>query len=358
MKYTFSIILAFDLFCNYSYGQTQPPPILLSIGEQRNLKIDGLLKYSLSGTAVKGLALPEHFIKNNKAADDHLLIKAIEPGLSSLLVWKRDGTIESRTIQVEKKPFSDIPHDVIYSLRNLTETDIFINGKIIRFEGFIHTNEEAKQLMQIESSYPQYIQNDVKLDEPLLQTHLHLLNTFLKKDFFKQRLSIDTQYGRLTIKGHLENLKSLKNLHQFIQRNTPLTIIQIEHLPDSSPTIFFQVFLVELSIGHFQDLGINWENNNSSALISSSIGLGKKPQLSDINIALQALEKNGHAKILSNPELAVRAPGEAELFSGGKIPLAAKGKYFSNVSWEKFGLLLKIKVTHATPSVVRLDISS
>jgi Flp pilus assembly secretin CpaC len=75
-----------------------------------------------------------------------------------------------------------------------------------------------------------------------------------------------------------------------------------------------------------------------------------------LDLTLQALEGEGSVRILSSPELVVRAPGEAELFSGGEIPIQATSAYYSSVTWKNFGLSLKLNVTHTTAEKVRLDI--
>jgi pilus assembly protein CpaC len=75
-----------------------------------------------------------------------------------------------------------------------------------------------------------------------------------------------------------------------------------------------------------------------------------------LDVAIQSLEGEGSAKVLSAPELVVRAPGEAELFSGGEIPIHLESHFFSSISWKPFGLTLKLKVTDTTEDEVRLEI--
>ncbi len=75
-----------------------------------------------------------------------------------------------------------------------------------------------------------------------------------------------------------------------------------------------------------------------------------------MDLTLQHLEGSGHAKVLSNPELVVRAPGEAELFAGGEIPIQMQNRYYANTTWKNYGLTLRLKVTQAIGDRVRLDI--
>jgi Flp pilus assembly secretin CpaC len=85
----------------------------------------------------------------------------------------------------------------------------------------------------------------------------------------------------------------------------------------------------------------------TSSLIQDSLAL---------DLALSALEGDGSLKVLSNPELVVRAPGEAELFAGGEIPIRTRSQFSSNVNWKAFGLTLKLKVAQSSGERVRLEI--
>ncbi len=68
------------------------------------------------------------------------------------------------------------------------------------------------------------------------------------------------------------------------------------------------------------------------------------------------MEGEGNARVLSQPQLSVRAPGEAELFAGGELPIETHSTYNSSVSWRSYGLLLKLKVTATTSRRIRTDI--
>jgi pilus assembly protein CpaC len=124
-------------------------------------------------------------------------------------------------------------------------------------------------------------------------------------------------------------------------------------MPDTAPTVHFKVFLLELKKTRFHTIGLGWPGSQDGAFhvttssITNQIGL---------DVALNALEGEGSAKILSSPELVVRAPGEAELFAGGEIPIKMESHFYSNISWKSFGLSLKLKVTHTTIERVRLEI--
>jgi len=62
--------------------------------------------------------------------------------------------------------------------------------------------------------------------------------------------------------------------------------------------------------------------------------------------------------LLSSPELVVKAPGQAELFSGGELPIRQKNRFNESVSWKNFGLTLKIDVKELAGTRVKLSIET
>jgi pilus assembly protein CpaC len=62
--------------------------------------------------------------------------------------------------------------------------------------------------------------------------------------------------------------------------------------------------------------------------------------------------------VLSQPELVVRVPGEAELFSGGEIPIEMRSMRGPHVEWKSYGLSLKLRAIELSGEDVRLEVSS
>src|SRR5262249_12530893 len=135
----------------------------------------------------------------------------------------------------------------------------------------------------------------------------------------------------------------------------PPAQLEIESLPDSAPTVYFRVYLLELRKDRFSSLGLSWPASQEGAFRITTSGI---QDFLALDLTLQELEGDGSARLLSNPELVVRAPGEAELFAGGELPIQQKGHYYSNITWKNYGLSLQLKVTHTTGDRVRLDIST
>jgi pilus assembly protein CpaC len=135
----------------------------------------------------------------------------------------------------------------------------------------------------------------------------------------------------------------------------PRAEVELSSLPDGAPTVHFRVYLLEMRRSRFGTLGLSWPASVPGAF---QVDLGAIREALSLELAIQALEGEGSVRVLSNPELVVRAPGEAELFAGGEIPVRSTSKFRSDVTWKAYGLTLKLKVTHAAGDRVRLEIAT
>lgn len=353
------------IFSALSYGKSsvlsppqeagERPPVILSLGEQRLIHVNDLKRYSLGAAILKVLPSPV-------GQRDTLLLKAVQAGLTDLWVWKKDGSHEHRSIEVrawKKGPVTDLEK----RLSSLREVEVWITGNpepgkaTYLVHGDVHDPLEAKRLGELLENYPNQIQGRFQLSEPLYRDGERKLRSWLETSRWKSDLEVlsDPSTRSLFVRGGLPDPKTRMQVEKTLRRAFPLAILEIDSFPDRDPTIHFKVFLLELRKNRSRSLGVDLPGLIPNALKVSSLGI--HTALS-IEAAINALETDGSAKILSKPELVVRAPGEAELFAGGEIPIESKTVYSSKVDWRSYGLSLKLKVQAASGRRVRVDVQT
>jgi Flp pilus assembly secretin CpaC len=326
----------------------EKPPVLLSQGEQRTFHIPGLARFSIGSPAIRAAM----------ADKDTLLVKGVQAGDADIWVWKSDGTTEHRAIEVRKGGPEFAPLALQKPLSRLTETEVYFTGDGVVLRGTVRSFAEAARIEALLSSPTgaSKIINETDLAPELLARAQKRMDQWLATSKFKAQLRTDIQDGSLILllaQGGVEGAAEKSLIERKARSIFPLTQIHVDALADANPTVHFKVYLLELKKSHFRSLGLGWPASQDGAFrvtpsqISSSLGL---------DLALQALETDGGVKILSKPELVVRAPGEAELFSGGEIPIRTQSAYFSDVTWKTFGLTLRLNVAQSAGDKVRLDI--
>jgi len=343
-------------------SEAEKPPLYLQLGEQRLLRIPGLARFSLSEASVRAQPLPKtapQAAAQTGAKSDLLLIKAVQPGPSDLWIWKTDGSAEHRVIRVDKTATSPLSNPKLAQpLSLLSEVEIYYSTAGVILRGEIQSLDEAERIATLTQGFPQEVRDETEPSESLLDHAQTQLESWLQKSPYARRLQILREDKSLFVQlaqGNISGPSEKARIEKRVKAIFPLAQLNFDSLPDASPTVHFRVFLLELKKSRFHSLGLGWPPLQEGAfrVTTSSI-----QDLIQLDVALQILEGEGSVRILSNPELVVRAPGDAELFSGGEIPIESKSAYFSSITWKNFGLLLQLHVTHSAGDRVRLDIAT
>ncbi len=335
-----------QLYADSDQQLTEKPPLVIGQGEQRLIHVPGLKRYSLGSNSIRAFPL-------KWSSNDRLLIKGIKPGISDLWIWKQDGSSEHRTIRIERLAKTDVSLNLLKALSGLLEVEVIFSGKGVVLRGEISSKKEASQIQAITHFYSNEIQDETEVSDSLLHASQLQLTNWIHRFHYSDNLRIEQRGKNLWVRGNLDRPSEKPVVEREMKSIFPLTHFEIETLPDYSPTVYFRVFLLELRKTQFSSFGLTWPASTKKTF---QLTPGASQNLTEIDLTLQHLEGNGNAKILSNPELVVRAPGEAELFAGGELPIQTQNRFYSNVMWKNFGLTLRLKVTHWSGNRVRLEV--
>lgn len=332
----------------HSQAQTEMAPWIMQVGEQRILRLPGLTRYSPSGSSVRATAV-----------GDELLVRAVQPGSATLLIWQEGLANSRRQIRVEASSLRAQGSDnnaLSRATGQLQEVEVYQAGDQIQIRGTVRSLEETARLSALERAFPKEVRLEVTYDPVLIDRAFSELEKWISsRPGLASKIQIQLGENQIRVRGGIPDPKERAEIERKLRSVFPALDLEIDSLPDRAPTVHFKVFLLELKRSRFGSLGISWPAQLPGAFKVSPWGIGHSLALEG---ALQALEGEGSLKVLSNPELVVRAPGEAELFAGGEIPIKTQSQYSSEVKWKGFGLILKLNVKQAAGPVVRLDIAT
>ena len=280
-------------------------------------------------------------------------MKAVALGSGDLWIWKEDSAPEHRSIRVEKISPEEVRPALEHDLGSLREAEVIYAGSGVLLRGEITRIDECSRIAALLNGYPKEVHNETTLSESLLTDAKRRLETWIRKSAYTNRLRVEEIARDLWVRGSVESAIEQSKIQDQLHGIFPLALFEISSLPDSAPTVHFRVFLLELKKSRFHTLGLSWPAAQESAFRVSTAGL---ETFLSLDQTLEMLEGEGTARILSSPELVVRAPGEAELFAGGELPIHVQSHFFSDITWKNYGLTLKLNVTQTTGERVRLDI--
>jgi len=131
----------------------------------------------------------------------------------------------------------------------------------------------------------------------------------------------------------------------------------INLLEITSPTqVKLEAKIIEIDREKVRNIGITWGNlalapgtfafgqSSINSIISQTNVLGSLGTYSDINAQLNALVKNGSAKILSQPSIITLSGSKANIMVGGEIPIPVgldNGRV--TIDWKEYGIKLEIE---------------
>lgn len=118
--------------------------------------------------------------------------------------------------------------------------------------------------------------------------------------------------------------------------------LQPEILPqatDIADTIKVAVKVVEITKNFERKLGVRWPDSYQAQFLDPL----KLSLTEPFEVAIQAAEKAGEAKVLASPNLICRSGKEAEFFAGGEFPIKILNFRSKEILWKRYGIGLKLK---------------
>lgn len=312
----FGVIFSFVLI--FSCQPLKAEDLVLSLGQSKAVPFRG-----------KNVWIQDRKIVSAQAQGGSLLLKGLSEGetllqLDSLL--KRIQVIHPQKLQLFeqfKKYTQRIPG--LY-LR-------MIEGQVV-VDGHLYRSRDWRTLADMVKANPKVYQFRAKMSEENQNQLERHLNSILEKSGLRPQKFVlgDSLELRLPAKHpDLERMKSLLLPYGVI---VTLDSTQIQ----SEPTIKTQITVVEIQKGKMMSWGVAWPNS-MSAQVLPKLGSSSDP----LDAQLNALETRGQGRVLASPNLICQSGGEAEFLAGGEFPIKFVNFKQSEVTWKKYGILLRVK---------------
>jgi hypothetical protein len=319
-------------------------PLFLEVGEQRILPFPHIDRYSLSGTeVVRYLRIP---------GQEAILIKALKPGLATLYVSTDSLHSETHAIRIVEQKHSLYPHPLLQALNLLKTTEVIDGGDRYLLRGIVSSVDEARAISNLKERFPTFI-----LDETThaREAYEHSALAIQKLIAPFPGLEFENQNGVMAVHGGIKTSAAKEALTRQIRAIDPLVTIDLQTVKDSDPTLFFKVYLLEVKKELLTNLGIEWPPTHPASL---NLNPGQFLLGDSLDATIHILSQKNLVRVLSSPELVVKAPGQAELFSGTELPIRERSKYADNIVWKNVGLSLKLDVKEYGGEKVRLTIET
>lgn len=350
--WTWLLVLA---YCHIALGSEieTRSTVYLGIGEQRYIPSPPFKNFTTGTSAVIQVLPPGRFLNSTNASPtDGLLIRGLKSGSTDIWFVLHNRAIH-QPIEVVSDRSGPFPAGFLKSVGGFQEIEVILTDDKVLLWGTIKTLTEARRVFLAKTRNPTRLIDRTILHPSLVVEAERILLDWISST--KSNVRLSTVDHKLTLKGDFKTEDSLATFKTQAVERFPLVTFETTVQTWKNASVFFQVFLLELKRDQFKSLGVSWPGGQEAAAILTTSHFTN--QLS-LPLALRSLETEGSLKILSKPKILVQVPGEAELFSGGELPIHQKSVYSSKYDWKPFGLLLKLNVHSLEEGRIKLGIHS
>ena len=276
-----------------AYAADNNETLLLNAGDSKILRIANFNRVATSSPEVVEVVV---------TTSQEILLNAKKPGLAAVNVWTPQGVLTYR-ITVEED-YSAVERDLERLIKNAA-IQVRVNARYVVLTGTVATTLDAEEAVQYAKMYRDSVINNLIIKNKT-QILLSVIVTEIRTD---QEKKFGLRWGSWV---------SGQNGVTFSDWNWAV----IENGYPGNPT---------------------------------GAGIGRVPENYWIGAQLDAMQKDGDAKILANPSILTMNGKEAVFMAGGEIPIPlTDGNGSVKVEWKEYGVKLKVTATMSRDDTVTL----
>ena len=270
--------------------------VFLKVGEQKSIPVPKGTKFSIGNPEV--LQIKSASLSRDKPL---LMAKGKAEGFSDLLLIHEDATQQTLVFHIG---MAQGTKHAKFSRKSAFTVSV-PNG--VRLEGGsillgrVNSLKDWAQVVAVQNASGGKIQNSVILP-PILRLHAEQKITKILRKAKLGDVQVAGLGERIVLKGNVESEKQKRLAEELAKDVFPSTLSQLEVPFEKAETLIFHAKILEMVKSNALDLGFEWNHS-----VPGLMTVGKLSSKLNFNVesALKIMEKQGHAKVLSQPEILV-----------------------------------------------------
>lgn len=315
-----------------AYAQMNPSDLILAQGEQRELKFEGLKKFSVGN--------PDVISYRFEPKSGKLLIKGKKVGFTDIVTWLKGGKKTLSIYVLSKQKFLKT-FQLADALKNLN-LQIDIKGPIMTASGVLDDFSDYLYLQKIKDQYKEHVFFKVSLSQQLKK---HMIGQIYKKLFSNGFSSVNCQVDWLDVLCFYEGAKNPELLNQ-LKQYYKVSFIQQES------QLNYQNYRLKLKLIQLERLDgqeINFGLDKLQTKVNDIFVNGLRNMIKENLIYLQSTQSD--LSSLAEPEIVVNLNTPQLIEIGSQIPFQNINPQGSTViapiDWRFAGLKIKTKITES-----------
>ncbi len=315
-----------------AFAQMNPSDLILAQGEQRELKFEGLKKFSVGN--------PDVISYRFEPKSGKLLIKGKKVGFTDIVTWLKGGKKTLSIYVLSKQKFLKT-FQLADALKNLN-LQIDIKGPIMTASGVLDDFSDYLYLQKIKDQYKEHVFFKVALSQQLKK---HMIGQIYKKLFSNGFSSVNCQVDWLDVLCFYEGAKNPELLNQ-LKQYYKVSFIQQES------QLNYQNYRLKLKLIQLERLDgqeINFGLDKLQTKVNDIFVNGLRNMIKENLIYLQSTQSD--LSSLAEPEIVVNLNTPQLIEIGSQIPFQNINPQGSTViapiDWRFAGLKIKTKITES-----------
>lgn len=175
----------------------------------------------------------------------------------------------------------------------------------------------------------------------MIEADQKILEEFINKEMAKSSVPIPSLTFQPKFQAIIPaNLKQYADRYLNLLEPFGFQIVEDKDALLIEPMVDLKVQMVELKKSSFRKLGISLPDSYSAQVLPAE---NFKVLGNSFQVALNAMEQDGSAKVIAEPHLSCRSGKEAKFLAGGEFPIKIINFQTNDIQWKKHGIMLSFK---------------
>lgn len=322
-----------------------------SAGAQDLILVQGEQK-TIDAPDMNRVAVGNPEVADVKALQKQVLVTAIGPGQTDIIIWDENQTQRSIKVRVVDTDPRVIAGEVRRLLRHVEGIQVIAMTSKVIIEGKVLRKEDLNTIHQITAIYPQ-VTNLATLRPDVINTICHHIN----HEFNASELtgvSAVRMGNKIVLQGEVPSQDEKEKIEiiasAFDTEFTNLVKVGVS----LKKMVLVNVDFVEMDKNNMTEAGIDWDDSlRVEGDLSAGSDFGPDAESNSINgsyqfgtsygVTIKMVQNNKNAHFIARPKLLCRSGEKAEFLAGGEVPIKTVTEHSSSVEYKTFGIILNIE---------------
>ncbi|PIE64833.1 MAG: hypothetical protein CSA26_06515 [Desulfobacterales bacterium] len=316
--------------------------VVLTLGQQKTIKAPGLNRIAVGNPQIADVSPIE------KA--EEVLITAVGPGKTNLIIWDKNDNKKSVIIEVISEDPKEVAREIRDILKDIEGIEIKPSGKRIVISGHVLKTEDLDKIEKISKIYP-LVMNLTILSPAVVDIVVKHINDEFRGNNWKT-VRAKKMAKLIALEGEVKSEADKQKAEMIAKAYYDKVINFLKVGVEIEQLININIDFVELHKDDRKDVGINWGDQLTLGAAANSTGgfgggntkvfTGNYSLVANYSVTMNLLNKKRNSRILAQPKLLCKSGGKADFLAGGEVAIPIVTKDTTSVEYKQYGIILRI----------------